>query len=248
MDQPDLNREFAPTGVLRVALNHGNRVLVGRDEAGKPVGISVDIANALARRLGLPLEFVEFDRAVDVSASATQDRWDVCFLAVDPERARTIAFTAPYVRIEGCYLAGPDCEATDALQLVASDAAVGTVRGSAYTLTLQRQAGAENLVMFENIGAALSALDRHEVAAIAGIRQAMEAEAAHRPGSRVLQPPFMEIRQAMAVPQGRPAASRALSEFLNELMQTGALGDILETHGVGRGSAIMPEQTEGDTG
>lgn len=241
MNHPaSLLQEFAPHGVLRVALNHGNRVLVGRHEDGTPFGISVDLARALADHLGLDLAFVEYERAVDVSSSATQDAWDVCFLAVDPERARTIAFTEPYVRIEGCYLAGAHCPADTADALVASGAEVGTVRGSAYTLTLQRKPGAERLVFFENVHAALAALDREEVAAIAGIRQAMEAEAEARPGSRVLLPPFMEIRQGMGLPQGRPAASKALSAFLSEMARSGRVGDILEAHGVDRDCAILP--------
>lgn len=234
-------RAFAPTGILRVALNHGNRVLAGRDDRGRPFGISVDLARDLAEYLGLELHFVEFERAVDVSSSAESGLWDVCFLAVDPERARTIAFTAPYVRIEGCYLAGGDCAARDAGELVASGVPVGSVTGSAYSLTLLRKPGAENLVMFEDIFAALGALDRGEVQAIAGIRQAMEGEAERRPASRVLQPPFMEIRQAMAMPQGRPATSAALADFLDGALRSGRVGDILQAHGVNRGCAILPD-------
>lgn len=236
----EIINEFAPTGVLRVALNHGNRVLVSRDTAGRPAGISVDLARDLARHLGIKLQFVEFERAVDVSSSAEDGLWDVCFLAVDPERAKTIAFTAPYVRIEGCYLASAHCAAADSGALVASGAPVGSVKGSAYSLTLQRKPGAENLVMFEDIFAALAALDGGEVQAIAGIRQAMEGEAASRPSSRVLLPPFMEIRQAMAMPQGRPAASQALSAFLAEALRSGRVSDILEAHGVARDCAILP--------
>ncbi|MEZ5726479.1 MAG: transporter substrate-binding domain-containing protein [Paracoccaceae bacterium] len=238
-DATKLIREFAPTGRLRVALNHGNRVLVGRDDKDQPFGISVDLARDLAAHLGLALDFVEYERAVDVSSSATSGVWDVCFLAVDPERAKTIAFTAPYVRIEGCYLAGAGCKAADAGELVALGLPVGSVKGSAYSLTLQRKPGAENLVMFEDIFAALAALDRGEVEAIAGIRQAMEGEAEKRPGSRVLQPPFMEIRQAMAMPQGRPAASAALADFLAEALRSGRVGDILQSHGVARDCAIL---------
>lgn len=236
----ELAKDFAPTGVLRVALNHGNRILVSRAADGTATGISVDLAQALATRLGLTLHFVHYDRAVDVTDSATRDEWDVGFLAVDPDRARTIAFTAPYVRIEGSYLAGPGCDAADAAALVASGAPVGTVKGSAYTLTLQRLPGAEHLVVFEDIDAALAALDSVQVAAIAGIGAVLAREAGLRPGSRVLAPPFMEIRQAMSMPQGRPGASVALDGFLADLARRGVTGDILAAHGVDRSCAMVP--------
>ncbi|AZQ67219.1 transporter substrate-binding domain-containing protein [Silicimonas algicola] len=233
--------EYAPEGVLRVALNHGNRILVGRDETGAPCGISVDLARLVAGTLNLPLQFVEYERAADVSGSATEGVWDLCFLAVDPKRAETLDFTLPYVAIEGRYLAGPGCDAADAAALVASGAPVGTVEGSAYTLTLERQAGADHLVRFPDIRAMLAALDVGTVAAGAGIGDVMAAEAALRPGSRVLSPPFMEIRQAMAIVKGRPRAARHLTDMLANLARSRAIADILERNGVARNAAVLPD-------
>jgi polar amino acid transport system substrate-binding protein len=240
--------QYAPKGVLRVALNHGNRVLVSRNDRGEAFGISVDLARTLADRLGLELRFVEFERAVDVSSSAEDDVWDVCFLAVDPKRAHTIDFADPYVRIEGCYLASAESKAEDAEDLVASGAKVGSVEGTAYSLTLLRKPGAENLIIYGDIFAALDALDAGEVEAIAGVRQAMEGEAARRPGSRVLQPPFMEIRQAMAVPRGRSLAAAHLRSFLADCARTGVVGDIIERYGVERACAIAPDLETGSGG
>ncbi len=236
----DILTEYAPDGVLRVALNHGNRILAGRDASGAPKGISVDLATLIADRLGLPLRFVEYERAADVSGSAADGAWDLCFLAVDPKRAETLDFTLPYVAIEGRYLAGPSCAAADADALVASGVPVGTVEGSAYTLTLERQAGAEQLVRFPDIHAMLAALDGGAIPAAAGIGDVMAAEAALRPGARVLSPPFMEIRQAMAIVKGRPKAARDLTDMLAGLARSGAIADILERHGVARHCAVVP--------
>ncbi|WP_394199294.1 transporter substrate-binding domain-containing protein [Litoreibacter albidus] len=239
----DIASEFAPTGKLRVALNHGNRILVGREADGTPKGITVDLAQALATHLGTDLTFVEFDRAVDVSNSATENAWDVCFLAVDPKRAETIDFTDPYVRIEGRYLAAASCAAETADALVASGIPVGTVDGSAYTLTLSRKPGAEKLVTFPDIHAMLEALDAGEISAVAGIGDVMEIEAKQRAGARTLQPPFMEILQAMAIVKGRPNAAAHLRAFLSNLARSGGVGDILEAHGVNRDSAIVTDPT-----
>lgn len=227
-----LRQAFAPSGVLRVALNHGNRVLVARDAKGAPYGITVDLAQALAAALDLPLRFIHRDRAIDVSSAATDDLYDICFLAIDPERAKTLSFTPPYIIIEGRYLAGPECGAGTAQALVASGQPVGTVEGSAYTLDLERKAGAAQLVRYPDIAAALAALDRSEIAALAGIGKVMEVEAASRPGARVLDPPFMEIGQAIAMPAGRPDAMSFLSGFVADLARSGQLGEIFERHGV----------------
>ena len=237
-DKDAVTREFCPTGVLRAALNFGNRVLIGRDEAGRPMGITADLARALADLLGVELRFVEMDRAVDVSASATEELWDLCFLALDPKRAETIHFSAPYVQIDGSYLAGATCPAQTSHDLVASGLPVGSVEGSAYSLTLARLPGAEHVVYFHDIHAMLAALDQGRVAAVAGIASVMAEEALHRPGSRLLSPPFMSIRQAMGLPAGRRRAAAALQDFVTTAARSGLIADILERHGVDRTCAL----------
>lgn len=235
----DIRRAYAPSGALRIALNFGNRVLVGRDAAGAPAGISVDLARALADELGLDLQLVEFERAVDVTNAAEQDLWDACFLAVDPERAKTITFTHPYVRIAGTYLVAASAQAADSAEVVSNTLRIGVVDGSAYTLHLSRQPGSENLTIYPDIFDALSGLDTGEVDGIAGIQQAMQGEADLRPGARVLQPPFMEIRQAMGTPAGRPLAAQHLSAWLADLARCGAVSVILERHGVDGTCAVV---------
>jgi polar amino acid transport system substrate-binding protein len=106
---PDLVQELAPTGRLRTAINFGNSVLAQPDPAGGPPrGVSGDLARELAHRLGVGIDYVTFDAAGKVFEALKEGLWDVAFLAVDPVRAAGIAFTAPYVIIEGVYLVPKD--------------------------------------------------------------------------------------------------------------------------------------------
>src|ERR1044071_3652952 len=59
---PEIVKSLAPSGKLRVALNHGNMVLVqgGNDS---PRGVTVDLARELAKRLSVPVEFNHFPGA-----------------------------------------------------------------------------------------------------------------------------------------------------------------------------------------
>ena len=58
---PEAVKELAPTGKLRAAINYGNGVLAQKGADGEPRGVSADLARELAKRLGVPLEFVTFD-------------------------------------------------------------------------------------------------------------------------------------------------------------------------------------------
>ena len=60
---PDVLKEFAPTGTLRAAINQGNTVLAQKGPNGEALGITVDLARELAKRLGLPIELITFDAA-----------------------------------------------------------------------------------------------------------------------------------------------------------------------------------------
>ena len=61
---PDVVKNLAPTGKLRAAINLGNPVLAQKDPAGgDPKGVTADLARELAKRAGVPLEFVTFDAA-----------------------------------------------------------------------------------------------------------------------------------------------------------------------------------------
>src|SRR5439155_20549407 len=97
--------DLAPGGKLRAGVNYGNPVLVQKDPGtGGPKGLAVDLAQELGRRLGVPVELVTFDAAGKMADAAGTGAWDIAFLAVDPVRAAQIAFSAPYLEIEGVYL------------------------------------------------------------------------------------------------------------------------------------------------
>jgi polar amino acid transport system substrate-binding protein len=91
-----VEKELAPTGTLRAAINFGNPVLAQKDSAtGEARGVSVDIARELARRLGVALDVVTFDAAGKVFEALKTEAWDVAFLAIDPKRAIDIDLPRP---------------------------------------------------------------------------------------------------------------------------------------------------------
>jgi hypothetical protein len=56
-------QDLAPTGKLRAGINFGNPVLTQKGPNGEPRGVSAELAAALAKRLGVPLEYVPFQAA-----------------------------------------------------------------------------------------------------------------------------------------------------------------------------------------
>ena len=213
-----------PTGALRAAINLGNPVLA-QGTASAPAGVTVDIARALATRLGVPVELVCFDAARESFEALSQRSVDICFLAIEPEREATVAFTAPYVVIEGVYAVRADSEIATAADVDRDGVRVGVKRGSAYDLFLSRTLRHATVVRADET-ADLSRDDAVDV--VAGIRQPMTRLVADDPGFRLLGGRFMEIRQALGTTRERaPATISFLHDFVEELKENGFIDDAL---------------------
>src|SRR6478752_1904496 len=100
----DALKELAPTGKLRAAINYGNGVLAQKGPDGEPRGVSADLSRELAKRLGVPLEFMTFAAAGKAFEAAQENKVDILFIAIDPSRASDVEFSPPYVLIEGTYM------------------------------------------------------------------------------------------------------------------------------------------------
>jgi len=219
---------LAPTGVLRAVINLGNPVLA-QGTREDPSGVTVDLARELARRLGVEGVLECVDAARHSFAAVADGRADVGFLAVEPERAEQVAFTAPYVLIEGVYAVPEGSPVRTADDVDRPGVRVGVKQGSAYDLYLTRtltQAevvrGADGTVAFEDGGL--------EVAA--GIRQPLTRYVAEHPGLRVVEPRFTEIRQAVATGRDRdPVAVAWLRDAVAELTADGFVAEALARSG-----------------
>jgi polar amino acid transport system substrate-binding protein len=238
--RPDAGKDLAPTGRLRAAINLGNPVLAQKDPAtGEPRGVSVDLARELGRRLDLPLELVVYDSAGKVSDSAQAGAWDVAFLAIDPARAGAIAFTAPYLVIEGTYLVPADSPLRTIEDVDHEGVRVAVGKKSAYDLYLTRALKRARLVRAETSAAAIDLFLADKLEAAAGVKQPLVEFARSNPGVRVIEGRFMSIEQAMGTPKGREGGARYLREFVEEMKASGFVARALERSGQ-QGAEIAP--------
>jgi polar amino acid transport system substrate-binding protein len=224
---PDVLKDLAPTGKLRAAINLGNMVLAQKDPAtGQPKGITPDLARELGRRLGVPVELVPFDAAGKVFEAVKTGALDVMFLAIEPVRANEIAFTAPYVLIEGVYMVPKDSKIAGVADVDRDGIRIGVSRNSAYDLYLTRTLKHATLVRGDD-GIALFVKDKLDAAG--GVKQPLVAYAKTNPNVRILDGRFMEIRQAMGTPKGRgDAGARYLGAFVEEMKASGFVADALK--------------------
>ena len=185
--------DLAPGGTLRAAINLGNPVLA-QGTAAAPTGVTVDIAREIGARLGLPVEFACFDAARDSFAAVTTGRTDICFLAIEPARAAEVAFTAPYVLIEGVYAVSEQSPLVAVADVDRPGVRIGVKRGSAYDLFLTRTL--QHATVVRGTEGTTEFLTGNLEAA-AGVREPMTEFVGSHPGFRLVEGRFMEIPQAV---------------------------------------------------
>lgn len=165
------------------------------------------------------MEFACFDAARKSFEALTSGRADICFLAIEPAREAEVAFTEPYVEIEGVYAVPRDSPVTAPSDVDRPGMRIGVKKGSAYDLFLTRTLRHATVVRGDE-GVDVFRADGLEVAA--GIREPMTAFVAANPDVRLVEERFMAIRQAVGTTKTRqPETVRFLRDLVEELTASG---------------------------
>ena len=169
-----------------------------------------------------------------------EERADIGFFAIDPARGARIAFTPPYVLIEGTYLVRDDdpIRSVDEVDRPSRRIVVG--KGSAYDLFLTREIRQATLVRAASSQAVVQTMLDDGIEVAAGVRQQLEADARRLGGVRVLDGRFMTIRQALGVGKSRgPAAADYLATFVERMKADGFVAAALARHRID-GASVAP--------
>src|SRR6476619_387208 len=194
----DALKELAPTGKLRAAVNYGNGVLAQKGPDGEPRGVSADLSRELAKRLGVPLEYVTFTAAGKAFEAAKENKIDVLFVAIEPVRAADVEFTPPYVLIEGTYMVPKDSPLREPDEVDRPGIRISVGENSAYDLYLTRTL--KHATLMRTPGGCCKNIDlfrSDKLEAVAGVKQPLVAYAKEHADVRVMDKAFQQIRQAM---------------------------------------------------
>jgi polar amino acid transport system substrate-binding protein len=173
----------------------------------------------------MPVELKRFDAAGKSFEGLKSGGLDIVFLAIEPVRAAEVAFTAPYVIIEGVYMVPKDSPIRSNADVDRAGIRIGVNKASAYDLFLSRSLKHATLVRGEGT---LDDLVGQKLDVVAGVKQPVAAYVKAHPDMRLLDGRFMEILQAMGTVKGRDVGARYLHAFIEELKASGFVADALK--------------------
>lgn len=197
---------------LRVALNMNNTALVQRTGDGY-TGLAIRIAESIGAEMGTRLTYVEHPNAQSV-VQAEPDGWDIAFLAIDPSRTDSIAFSDPYHTVEATFLVreGPPHRSCD--DILQGNHTIMSAKGAAYQVRLSALSLKGPIVLSKSPDEARQRFLSGEGDALAGIRETLEAS--RLAGTRILPDSFAHIHQAVAV----PVRNKAQIALINKVLLT----------------------------
>lgn len=246
--------EVQQPGTLRVAV-YAN--FAPWSATGK--GIDVALGRALAERLGLQPQIVEFSADENMNDDLRNMVWRGHYLGTKPADVmlhvpvdvhfaasnRQVKIFAPY-HLESLALAriaarvpAPSNSAAESFAVFAEERIGVELDTHASDFLLQLMDGAlrPNVVHFRTLGEAAAALKRGEIAAVMGTRSELEAAVAAHPGVEIDTLAMPELRVSswplgMAVKADSNALANALGTALADLHRSGELARLFAANGV----------------
>ncbi len=228
---PDIVAELAPTGVLRAGINMSNFLLVtSKTASGDPVGVSPDMAAEVARRLGVPLKLVPYKSPGELGDDAEKNIWDIGNIGAEPQRAKTIAFTAAYCEIESTYLVPAGSPIQSIADVDKPGIRISVTGRSAYGLWLENNIKQATLVRTDTLDASLEKFVAEKLEVLAGLRPRLIDDVKKLPGARILDGQFSAVQQAIGTPKKNVKAAPWLAAFVEEAKRTGFVKGLIEKH------------------
>ncbi len=236
-------KELVPTGKLRVAIAVAptpSALYAVKDAAsGKFRGVTIDLGSALAKKLGVPVEFLAHLASGEIQNSAASGKWDVTFMTVDDERKKFVDFGNAYHLLQSTYLVAPGCKLMSVEQANAAGVRIGGAATTTSFRAAQRTAPKATFLTLPGVAAAIKAMQAGEIDCIALSRESLSGVAPKIPGSRVLDGGFLNSSTAVAVPKGKPAALASVSAFIGEAKASGLVRKSLDAMNL-KNSQVAP--------
>jgi polar amino acid transport system substrate-binding protein len=234
-------QDLAPGGTLRVTFLGGNPTQGKVDPvSGEVSGPVRELADALGKKLGLPVKITPLNGVPAVLESVKTHQADIGFVAADPSRAGEVDFSQVYLLGWASYMVPLGSPLHDVKEVDRAGIRVAATPGDSPGLFLQRNLKSATFVPIRSAEEAVGLLERGEVHGYATNRQRLLQMVAADARFRVLDGNYFAVQQAIAVPKGNAAALDIVNRFLDEAKAAGLIDGAIRRAGLAGSAATAP--------
>lgn len=222
----DLN--LVESGKLIMSTNAEFPPYESTDDSGNFIGIDIEIAQAIADKLGLELVIDDMDFTAALLA-VQNNKSDIVMagVTVDEDRELVMDFSTSYATGIQVVIVK---EGSDVTMDNLGEKMIGTQTGTTGNIYASDDYGADHVIGYDNGMTAVQALLNDSVdCVIIDNAPAMEYVAAN-PGLTILEGTWVEEFYAIGVDEGNTALLEAINEALNELIADGTVQNIIDKY------------------
>ncbi|HEY0236315.1 MAG TPA: transporter substrate-binding domain-containing protein, partial [Afipia sp.] len=233
--ESDALKELAPTGKLRVGVAYApsaTPVFVAKDEAGGVRGVPRDLGDALAKKLGVPVDLTVTATTNELTDAVVNGTIDIGFMPADDTRRERVNFSPAYFTIESTYLAGASTDIKTMADVDRPGIVVVGINGSTTMRSAARSLKNATVVTAKSIDEALQMLKDGKVQALALTHDSLPKLQKQLPGSRILDGAFQKVGVAIAVRKDRPAALAFVMAFMESAKTDGTVRKAFDDSGL----------------
>ena len=225
--------ELSSNGILRAAINMSNFLLVtDKTKDGTPIGVSPDMAQELADKLNLQLKLIPYTTPGEIADDAENDKWDICNIGAEPQRAEKINFSAAYAEIQATYIVQSNSKINNILDVDKIGNKICVASRTAYGLWLERNIHNAELIQVEGVDSSFDIFLNENLDALAGLRPALIDDVKKISGGKILEGQFMSVQQAIGTSIQNIHASIYIAEFVEEMKKSGFIQKLIDKHNV----------------
>ena len=216
-------------GKLTMSTNAAFPPYESTDDNGNFIGIDIDVAAAIAEKLGLELQVddMDFDAALLAAQNGKSDMV-MAGVTVTEDRQLVMDFSDSYATGIQSIIVKEDSDIATPDDL--ADKMIGTQRGTTGYIYCSDDFGDEHVTPYDNGLTAVQALVNGQVDAVvidnAPAKEFVEAN----PGLKILDTAYAEEDYAIGVAKGNTAMLDAINTALEELKNDGTLQAIVDKH------------------
>lgn len=223
---------LAPSGSLRVGIYPGSPTSMVTDAAGKPHGLAYDLGGELGKRLGVPIDYVRFQRVADIVSAIHDGQVDCTVTNATSARANDVSFSQPVLAIELGFLVPPNSPIGKVEDIDKPGVRIGVTKGSTSERTLPTKFKSATIVPAESVKAAIGMFGRGEIDLYATNKPTLFEMSDQMPGAKILDGNWGLEHMAIAIPKGREEALVMLNRFVADEQSSGALDTIQKQAGL----------------
>jgi polar amino acid transport system substrate-binding protein len=198
------------------------------DERGKPTGVSVDLARALGKSLGRDVEIrnLAFDGLIPSLLTHKIDLV-ISSMTATPERAKTIAFSDPYLKTGLCLLVGKKSSIQTIEDVDRPGIVVAVKKGTTgHVYATDKIRNAKVLVLDKEDACVLEVIQGKAGVFIYDQLSTFENWRRNQETTRALLKPFQQESWAIGLRQGDAELLREVNQFLKQFKDRGGFEEL----------------------